>query len=79
MTLFFQVVLFVLFVSWLVFASCLLIAKVRMEICAKKFDSQNITPSGSSVTHGMIRRGGDERGVIGNSKPSLAWYTRLLN
>jgi hypothetical protein len=71
-----QVLLFVVFISSAVFFVALAFTKHRMETNAKILEEQNLDASGAAISQGMIRREG--RGVIRDSQPSLAWYTRLL-
>lgn len=72
-----QVLLFVAFVSSLVFFISFAVVKYRMERTAKQLECANVDPSGSTLTHGMVRRD-NSRGVVSDSKPSLRWFTSLL-
>lgn len=72
-----QTILLVAFFSSIIFFVLLAKTKLNMEKNDRILSSQNIEPQGSNITHGMIRRP-ESRGVIGDSKPSLAWYVSLL-
>lgn len=54
-----------------------LLRKMKMHKKEKQLTDMGITPYGSGLCHGMVLNSTKD-GVIRDSKPSAAWYSRLV-
>ena len=63
--------LVVLFFIWLIIIK----TKIKMEKTQRMFESENIFPEGSDISHGMSLTENNE--IVGCEKPNLNWISKL--